>query len=85
MRRDRGVTVIIAYKLIKGGLWLIFGTVLAVSIRMGLSDRIAGLADQLRLHARPWSLELARVAMKASSRRALWTVTVALFADGGLT
>jgi uncharacterized membrane protein (DUF2068 family) len=52
---------------------------------MGLGDRLLGLAAQLRHHAHAWSLYLADLAVRASSRRALWTIVVALLADGSLT
>jgi uncharacterized membrane protein (DUF2068 family) len=84
-RRDRGVVLIIVYKAIKGGLWLVLATVIAVLIHMDLADRVVGLADVLRVHARPWSLELARLLLRASSRHALWTLVTALYADGTLT
>jgi uncharacterized membrane protein (DUF2068 family) len=85
VRRERGLLVIIVYKLVKGSLWLIFAGTMLVLMRMGLGDRLLGLAHHLRLHAHPWSLALADVAVRASSRRALWTITVALVADGVLT
>ena len=85
MRRERGLTLIIAYKLTKGGLWLVLATTILVMMRMGLGDRLLGLAEHLRLHAHAWSLHLADLAVRASSRRALWTIVVALLADGGLT
>jgi uncharacterized membrane protein (DUF2068 family) len=85
VQRERGLIVIIAYKLVKGTLWLIFATTILVLMRMGLGDRLLGLARHLRLHAHPWSLALAELAVRASSRRALWTITVALVADGVVT
>jgi uncharacterized membrane protein (DUF2068 family) len=85
VRRERGLVVIIAYKLIKGGLWFILATTILVMMRMGLGHRLLGLADHLRLHAHVWSLRLADLLVRASSRRALWTIVVALVADGSLT
>jgi uncharacterized membrane protein (DUF2068 family) len=85
VQRERGLTLIIAYKLVKGGLWLIFAAIILVMMQMGLGDRLLGLAHHLRLHAHAWSLMLADLAVRASSRRALWTITVALIADGVLT
>ncbi len=85
VRRERGLVLIIAYKLTKGGLWLVLAVTILVMMRMGLGDRLLGLADHLRLHAHAWSLRLADLAVRASSRRALWTIVVALVADGTLT
>jgi uncharacterized membrane protein (DUF2068 family) len=85
VRRERGLVLIIAYKLTKGGLWLVLAVTILVMMRMGLGDRLLGLANHLRLHAHAWSLRLADLAVRASSRRALWTIVVALVADGTLT
>ncbi len=84
-RRDRGVVLIIAYKAIKGTLWLVLATLIAALVRMHLADRVVSLAEVLRVHARPWSIELAKLLLRASSRHALWTIVTALYADGTLT
>jgi uncharacterized membrane protein (DUF2068 family) len=84
-RRDRGVELIIVYKAVKGVLWLVLATTIAVLVRMDLADRVAGMAEVLRVHARPWSLELAKLLLRASNRHALWTLVMALYADGTLT
>jgi uncharacterized membrane protein (DUF2068 family) len=85
VQRERGVVLIIAYKLVKGSLWLVFAATILVMTHMGLGDKLVGFADHLRLHAHPWSLRLANLVVQASSRRALMTITVALLADGTLT
>jgi uncharacterized membrane protein (DUF2068 family) len=85
VRRERGLTIIIAYKLIKGGLWLVFAVALLVLMRLGLGDDLLGLAEQLRHHSRAWTLALADLLVRASTRRGLWTLFVALVADGTLT
>jgi uncharacterized membrane protein (DUF2068 family) len=85
VRRERGLVLIIAYKFVKGGLWFVFAVVLVVLMRMGLGDRLLGFADHLRHHAHAWSLELARLVVRAATRRGLWTVVVALVADGTLS
>ena len=77
--------VIIAYKFVKGVLWLVFAAVILVMMRMGLGDRLVGLAAHLRLSTHPWSLRLAALLVRASGRRTLHTITVALLADGSLT
>ncbi|HXX69322.1 MAG TPA: DUF2127 domain-containing protein [Polyangiaceae bacterium] len=82
MRRERVLVLIIVYKFAKGGLWLALAAVFTVAIRMGLGDRMRGLAEHLRHHAHAWSLELAQWLTRAASRRGLLTVTVALVADG---
>jgi uncharacterized membrane protein (DUF2068 family) len=84
-RRDRGVVLIIVYKAVKGALWFVLATVIAVLVHANLADHVAGMAEVLRLHARPWSLELAKLLLHASTRHALWTLVTALYADGTLT
>jgi uncharacterized membrane protein (DUF2068 family) len=76
---------IIVYKLGKGVLWLVFTVVIAVSMRMGLEDRLLGFAEQLRHHSGAWSLELAKLVVRAASRRGLWTIMFALVADGAVS
>lgn len=85
MRRERGLAIIIGYKLIKGGLWLIFAATLLVLMQLGIGDDILGVAVHLRRHSGAWSLQLADVLVRASTRRGLWTLFVALIADGVLT
>ena len=85
MHRDRGVALIIAYKLIKGGLWLVFAVVLVATMRLGLSDRMIGFAAHLRHHSGAWSIKLAELVVRAATRRGLWIITVALVADGALS
>ena len=85
VERERGLRLIIAYKLAKGGLWLVLALVLTVMTRMGLGESLMGLAGQLRHHAGAWSLELADLLMRASSAHALWVIVIALVADGALS
>ncbi len=85
MHRDRGVTLIIAYKLGKGVLWLVFAAVLLATMRLGLGDRMLGFAAHLRHHSGAWSLRLADLVVRAASRRGLWLIIVALVADGALS
>jgi uncharacterized membrane protein (DUF2068 family) len=85
VRRERALLLIIAYKLGKGGLWLVLAVVIAVGMRMGLEGRLLGLAVQLRHHSQAWSLELAHLVVRAASKRGLWTIIVALVADGLLS
>jgi uncharacterized membrane protein (DUF2068 family) len=85
VHRESGLVVIIAYKLIKGGLWLVFAAVLLVTMRLGVGDRMLGFAAHLRHHSGAWSLELAELVVRAASRRGLWIITVALVADGALS
>jgi uncharacterized membrane protein (DUF2068 family) len=82
VRRERVLVLIIAYKFAKGGLWLALALAIAVAIRMGLGDRMRGLAEHLQHHAHAWSLRLAELLTRAATRRGLITVTVALVADG---
>ncbi len=85
MRRERGLVVIIAYKIVKAALWLALAATLGVMTRMGLGDRLLGLADHLRHHPRAWSLELAGLVVRASTHRGLWTIAVALVADAAVS
>jgi len=85
VRREKVLWLIIAYKLGKGGLWLVFAAMIVIAIRFGLEDRLLGLAAELRHHSRAWSLELARLVVRAATRRGLWTITVALIADGSFS
>jgi uncharacterized membrane protein (DUF2068 family) len=85
VRRERGLTIIIGYKLIKGSLWLVLAVVLLVLMQLGIGDDILGMAGHLRHHSGAWSLELADLLVRASTQRGLWTLLVALVADGILT
>lgn len=85
MRRERGLQVIIAYKLFKGGLWLVFAGAILVMMHLGLGDRLIGLAEHLRHHAHAWSLALADLVVSAASRRGLYTIVVALIADAAMS
>jgi uncharacterized membrane protein (DUF2068 family) len=82
VQRERGVTLIIAYKLVKAATWLVLAAVIAVMTGMGLGADLLGLAAHLRHHAGAWSLELADLVTRAATRRGLWTLVVALVADG---
>jgi len=85
VRRERGLAIIIGYKLIKGGLWLVLAVTLLVLMQMGIGDEILGISEHVRHHSGAWSLELADLLVRASTRRGLWTLFVALIADGALT
>src|SRR5882672_5492646 len=85
VRRERGLVLIIVYKLVKGVLWLVLAVVLGVLTQMGLGGELLDFAEQLRHHAHAWSLELAELVVRAASRRALWTIIVALAADGAFS
>lgn len=82
MRRERGLVLIIGYKLGKGGLWLILGIAVLVAMHLNVAQWLLQAADHLRHHSRAWSVELAELIVTAASRRGLWTLVVALFADG---
>lgn len=81
-RREAGLVVIIAYKLVKGVLWLVLALVLLVATRMGLAGHLLGAADHLRHNAHAWSLALAKLLVQAATRRGMWTLIVALLVDG---
>lgn len=85
VRRETALWLIIVYKLGKGVLWLVIATLILFAIHLGLEDRLLGLAAELRHHSRAWSLELARLVVRAASKRGLWTITVALIADGSFS
>ncbi|MGD0676486.1 MAG: DUF2127 domain-containing protein [Polyangiaceae bacterium] len=82
MQRERGLIAIITYKLVKGGAWLVLAAVLALGTRWGVGGLLLRLADQLRHHAQAWSIALAKVVVRAATRRGLWTIAFALVADG---
>lgn len=82
MRRERGLVIIIAYKLGKGGLWLVLATVMLVMMRMGLGDPLTGLAERLQHHAHAWSIYVGRLVARAASLRGQWFILVALVSDG---
>jgi uncharacterized membrane protein (DUF2068 family) len=85
VRRERALSLIIAYKFIKGGLWFVFAAVIVGSMRLGLENRLLGFAAHLRHHPGAWSLALGDVLVRAATRRRLWTITIALLADGALS
>jgi len=85
VKRERGLVLIIAYKLIKGVLWFVIASALLVMMRMGLSARLEGAAEHLRHHSQAWAIELAELLTRASTPRGLVTIVIALFADGTLT
>ena len=82
MRRARGLVLVIGYKLGKGLLEIALGVAFVLAIRMGIGEDLVAIAEHLRHHARAWSIELARLVMRAARPRALWTIAVALSADG---
>jgi uncharacterized membrane protein (DUF2068 family) len=82
VRRERGLVLIIGYKLVKGGLWLVLGVAVLVAMHLDVGDWLLGVSEHLRHHSRAWSVELAELLVTAASRRGLWTLVVALFADG---
>jgi uncharacterized membrane protein (DUF2068 family) len=85
VRRERGLAIIIGYKLIKGALWLLFAAILLVLMQVGIGDEILSISEHVRHHSGAWSLQLADLLVRASTRRGLWTLFVALIADGVLT
>jgi uncharacterized membrane protein (DUF2068 family) len=82
VRRERGLVLIITYKLVKGGLWLVIGIAVLVAMHLHFAEWLLDSADHLRHHSRAWSIELAELLVTAASKRGLWTLVVALFADG---
>jgi uncharacterized membrane protein (DUF2068 family) len=85
VRRAKTLWLIIAYKIGKGALWLVFAAMILLAMHFGLEDRLLGFAEALRHHSRAWSLELATIVVRAATRRGLWTITVALIADGAFS
>jgi uncharacterized membrane protein (DUF2068 family) len=76
------MVLIIAYKLIKGVLWLTFALLLPILVHFGLEGHVLGLASHLQHHAGAWSVALGRLVARAASRRGLIVIGVALVADG---
>ncbi len=85
VQRERGVALIILYKRVKAGLWVLLAVALAVLSRMGLEQELLAFADHLRHHAGAWSVELAELVMRAASGRGLHVVELALVADAGMS
>ena len=56
--------------------------ILAVAVHVGIGADLVGFADELRHHSHAWSLELAKLILSAATPRGLWTIVVALVADG---
>lgn len=82
VHRERGLVLIIAYKFVKGVLWLALATALALSTRLGLGAGLLVLAEQVRHSAHAWSLDSAKLLVRAATPRGTWTIVVALLADG---
>jgi uncharacterized membrane protein (DUF2068 family) len=85
MRRERGVVLIITYKVGKAAIFAVFAVVLAVLTYMGLGHRLLAFADDLRHHTGAWSLALAELVTRAATGRTLWTVVLALGADATMS
>jgi uncharacterized membrane protein (DUF2068 family) len=85
VKRERGLLLIIAYKMTKGVLWFVLAVVLLVMMRMGLSGKLEGAAEQFRHHSQAWAIGLAELLTRASTPRGLETIVVALVADGALS
>ncbi len=81
-RRPRGLAVIIAYKVIKGILWLAFAVALPVLVHLGLENWVLEISAHLQHHAGAWSVALGKLVARAASRRGLVVILVALLADG---
>jgi uncharacterized membrane protein (DUF2068 family) len=73
------------YKLVKGALQLLLAVAIVVMMHLGLGMDLLAIADHLRHHARAWSLQLAELLVTAATRRGLWTITVAMVADGSFS
>jgi uncharacterized membrane protein (DUF2068 family) len=83
--RVRGLTLIIAFKQIKGVLWLIFAAVILVLMHFGLEGHVLGLARHLPHHAHAWSVLLGKLIARVADRRGSLLVVVALTVDGGVS
>jgi uncharacterized membrane protein (DUF2068 family) len=85
-RSDRGVQLIIAYKLGRGALALLGGVILAIWISAGRTATLQAWADNLNAH---WtsgvSSHLAHGLQLAVSGRRVWLVAIGLAFDGSLT
>jgi uncharacterized membrane protein (DUF2068 family) len=85
VRRERGLVLIIVYKFAKAALWFGMAVAILVLMHAGIGDEVLAWSERLRHHSGAWSVELANLLVRASTRRGLWTVVVALLADGALT
>jgi uncharacterized membrane protein (DUF2068 family) len=79
------LVLIIAYKVVKGCLWLVLAVTVVVLMRAGLGDHVVAWSERLRHHSRAWSVELADLLVRVVIGHRLWGLVVALVADGGLT
>jgi uncharacterized membrane protein (DUF2068 family) len=85
-RRDAGLRVITAYKLVKGCISLAGALALAVTILTHHAHAIDSWATALAHHmTRAWSLELAHLLQGIVQPKRLWLATGALAVDGALT
>jgi uncharacterized membrane protein (DUF2068 family) len=82
-RREIGLRLIILYKLVKGVLALVGAVALILGVKAGLGHKLDEVAEQLRHHARAWSLALADAIMRAATN--LQVVAAALALDGAFT
>jgi uncharacterized membrane protein (DUF2068 family) len=84
--RDPGLRIIIAYKIVKGSVWLLLALILVVLLVTHETQPIESIGVHLRHHfTGAWSVKLARLLLSAAEPHHLWFVTVALTLDGSLT
>jgi uncharacterized membrane protein (DUF2068 family) len=84
--RDPGVRVIIAYKAVKGTLWLALASILLVVLTTHQTGPLETIAVHVHHHfTGAWSVALAKLLLSAAQPRHLWFVVAALIMDGVLT
>ncbi|MET0389791.1 MAG: DUF2127 domain-containing protein [Polyangiales bacterium] len=83
---DRGVRMIAGYKLVRGGVSLVAGLVLALCARLGWTAGIHDTIDRVRAH---WTsgvaIEVADLVMSALDAKYIWISVGGLLLDGCLT
>lgn len=85
-RGDTGVRLIMAYKLVKGGLALALSMTLGILLAAGATEPLRAVAANMPHHfAGAWSIALAKLLLSATEPQHLFLVAVALGVDGVFT
>jgi uncharacterized membrane protein (DUF2068 family) len=78
-----GLRLIVAFKLLKAGLGLAFGTLLLWLVAAGFAGKFMTAAVQFRHHvAEAWSVELAQLLIHTATARHLRVIGLAALIDG---
>lgn len=84
--RERGLRLIITYKLAKGVAQCLVAAALVAMMALGYGPEVVHLAAQVRHHASAaWSVRLANFLVALASPHRLWEVVLAFVLDGVFT